>query len=50
MYEIPEEIMKLYEIYKPYIKNGGDGLIKEAPDFTIDAFNEAKKWAFAQAQ
>lgn len=50
MYEIPKEMMELYEMCKPYIKKDGGALVDGAPDPIIDAFEKMKAWGFSQAQ
>ena len=42
-----EELMKKWEPYQDKVK---DGILKDAPQDAIDAFNKCKKWAWEQGQ
>lgn len=46
----PKEIEELMEIWEPYEDKVKDGVMRDAPKETIEAFNKCKKWAWEQGQ
>ena len=48
--DYPEEIKKMLAICKPYENKVKDGILKDAPQNVIDAFNKTKEWAWSLEQ